>query len=64
MTPELVANVYLYPTGRSGKKLPIPDGYRCPCSVSQDQNRDGWDCMIVTTVQAVAACASKACGYG
>ena len=55
MTPELVANVYLYPTDRSGKKLPIRDRYRCPCFVSQDQKRGGWDCMIVTTIQAVAA---------
>ena len=65
MTPELVANVYLYPTDRSGKKLPIRDRYRCPCFVSQDQKRGGWDCMIVPTIQAVAASARrKACGYG
>jgi hypothetical protein len=40
MTPELIADVYLYPTDRSGKKLPIGDRYRCPCFVLQDRDRD------------------------
>jgi hypothetical protein len=48
MTPDLVADVYLYSTDRGGKNLPIGDRYRCPCFVSQDTNQGGWDCMIVT----------------
>jgi hypothetical protein len=47
MTPELIADVYLYPTDQDGKKLPIGDRFRCPCSVSKDTNRVSWDCMIV-----------------
>jgi hypothetical protein len=47
MTPELIADVYLYPTDRGGKKLSIGDRYRCPCFVAEDTNSGGWDCVIV-----------------
>jgi hypothetical protein len=45
MSPELVADVYLYPTADSGKKLTVLPGWGCPCSCSKLSTThfyDGW----------------------
>src|SRR5258708_38767242 len=44
MAPQLVADVYLYPTADGGKKLTVHPGWGCPCSCSKslDAAYDGW----------------------
>lgn len=46
-TPELIADVFLYPTDRGGRTSPISKGYRCPCFVAKDGTEAGWDCVVV-----------------
>lgn len=40
--PDLVADLYLYPTDVGGKTEPIQLGYGCPCRVGMD-TREAWD---------------------
>ena len=40
--PDLVADLYLYPTKAGGKTKPIQLGYGCPCSASKDTS-EAWD---------------------
>ena len=45
MSPQLVADVYLYPTADGGKKLTVLPGWGCPCSCSKSNDvlfYDGW----------------------
>jgi hypothetical protein len=42
MKPELVADLWLYPTEAGGRKAPIKLGWGCPCSV-QKTTDDCWD---------------------
>jgi len=45
MTPQLVADVVLYPTSHGGKRLVVQPGWGCPCSCSNSTNAtfyDGW----------------------
>ena len=45
--PDLVADLYLYPTDAGGKANPIQLGYGCPCSASKD-TREAWDgCPLI-----------------
>src|SRR6185437_3541183 len=41
ISPQLVANVRLYPTSEGGKRLPVQPGWGCPCRVSK--TAAGWD---------------------
>ena|ERR1700690_92864 len=44
-SPELIADVYLYPTDDGGKKLTVLPGWGCPCSCSKSSDSlfyDGW----------------------
>jgi hypothetical protein len=45
MTPQLVADVWLYPTIDGGKKLTAQPGWGCPCSSEKSRNSvfyDAW----------------------
>lgn len=45
MPPQLVADVYLYPTAEGGKELAVQPGWGCPCSCSKSDDAvffDGW----------------------
>ena len=45
MSPQLVADVYLYPTAEGGKKLTVQPGWGCPCSCSRSADAvfyEGW----------------------
>jgi hypothetical protein len=45
MSPELVVDVYLYPTSDGGKRLTVQPGWGCPCSGSKVAAAffyDGW----------------------
>lgn len=46
-SPELIADVTLYPTEQGGRKGPTPpDWFGCPCFVSKE-HLDRWDCRIL-----------------
>jgi hypothetical protein len=46
-SPELVADVTLYPTEEGGRKTPTsPDWFGCPCFTSKE-HLEGWDCRIL-----------------
>ena len=45
MEPELIADLYLYPTEDGGPKLPISEGYRCPSYSRKDNRENGWTCF-------------------
>lgn len=36
MEPELIAELYLYPTAQGGKSHPIKQGFRCPAYAEKD----------------------------
>jgi len=45
MSPELVADVYLYATSSGGKQWTVQPGWGCPCSCSKSSDAvfyDGW----------------------
>ncbi len=42
-SPELVADVYLYPTADGGKKLTVQPGWGCPCSCSKSTDEGLYD---------------------
>ncbi|HYL13141.1 MAG TPA: hypothetical protein VEV41_08900 [Terriglobales bacterium] len=45
MSPQLVADVYLYSTADGGKQLTVQPGWGCPCSCSKSTDTvfyDGW----------------------
>jgi hypothetical protein len=45
MSPEIVADVYLYPTADGGKELTVLPGWGCPCSSFKSNDAifyDGW----------------------
>jgi hypothetical protein len=37
LTPQLIADVVLYPTSEGGRKSPAFPGWGCPCTVSKSQ---------------------------
>jgi hypothetical protein len=41
-TPDLTAELHLYPSDRGGRKLPIDIGWGCPCAPG-DATADCWD---------------------
>jgi hypothetical protein len=41
-SPDLTANLYLYPTEEGGRKGAIALGYGCPCTKDKSL-REGWD---------------------
>ena len=41
--PELVADVYLYPTSEGGKRRSVELGWGCPCSVEKSTDIPAWD---------------------
>src|SRR5215471_16333251 len=43
MSPQLVADVVMYPTGDGGRKFVAQPGWGCPCMVSKSQPLTGWD---------------------
>ena len=43
MSPQLVADVTLYPTSSGGRKSAVLPGWGCPCYVSNDQRIAGYD---------------------
>lgn len=45
MSPQLVADVHLYPMEEGGKQLTVQPGWGCPCSCSKSTDTvfyDGW----------------------
>jgi hypothetical protein len=40
--PDLVADLWLYPTDQGGRKSAIRLGWGCPCSVQRDM-KEAWD---------------------
>jgi hypothetical protein len=40
--PDLIADVYLYPTDMGGKSKPVGLGWGCPCSKDQSPT-EAWD---------------------
>jgi len=45
MSPQLIADVYLYPAEEGGKKWAVQPGWGCPCSCSKSADAvfyDGW----------------------
>ena len=47
-TPDLVADVWLYPTENGGRSIPILGlvPYGCPCLTSKDPQQGGWDARL------------------
>lgn len=43
---EMVADLYLYPSEKSGRYHPILPGYRCPVMVSNMPPWVGWDAQL------------------
>lgn len=41
--PDLLAEVYLYPADRGGRKSPVGLGWGCPCSSTNKAPAEGWD---------------------
>ena len=47
VSPELTAEITLYPTEQGGRKGPTPpDWFGCPCFISKE-HLDGLDCCIL-----------------
>jgi hypothetical protein len=45
MSPQLVADVTLYPTAAGGRKSAVPPGWGCPCCLLKESpivGYDGW----------------------
>jgi hypothetical protein len=45
MSPQLIADVYLYPSAEDGREMALPPGWGCPCSCSKSKDvvfYDGW----------------------
>ena len=45
-TPDLVADVRLYPTKDGGKEAEVRLGYGCPCFASKELNEGGWSARL------------------
>lgn len=43
MSPELIADVYLYPAAEGGKRVAVQLGWGCPCSCSKSTDIVGYD---------------------
>lgn len=43
MSPQLIADVTLYPTAEGGKTLAAQPGWGCPCAVSKSSPLICWD---------------------
>ena len=43
MSPELIADVTLYPAEVDGRKSPVFPGWGCPCSLTKDTPLVGYD---------------------
>lgn len=41
--PDIVADVWLYPTEQGGRESGALLGYGCPCFTSKDARAGGWD---------------------
>ena len=42
-TPQLIADVVLYPTSEGGKNLTAQSGWGCPCCCTKSIPASGWD---------------------
>ncbi|MEC7291390.1 MAG: hypothetical protein VXW22_15005, partial [Pseudomonadota bacterium] len=45
-TPDLVAEVTLYPSSESGRSSVLKPGYGCPCFVQKNTEQPGWDAWM------------------
>ena len=45
-TPDLAADVRLYPTENGGRSIPALLGWGCPCFTSKDTQQGGWDARL------------------
>lgn len=45
-TPDLVADVWLYPTDAGGRESAAILGYGCPCFTARDRAVGGWDARL------------------
>jgi hypothetical protein len=45
-TPDLVADVRLYPTAEGGRRSPAPPGWGCPCFATKGDPEGGWDARL------------------
>jgi hypothetical protein len=45
-TPDLVADVRLYPTESGGRRIPALLGWGCPCFASKGTGERGWDARL------------------
>lgn len=45
-TPDLVAEVKLYPTSESGRRSALKPGYGCPCFSQKNLGQAGWDAWM------------------
>jgi len=45
MKPELIADLYLYPTEEGGPKVPMADGIGCPSYSRKGNRENGWTCF-------------------
>lgn len=47
LKPDLIADIWLYPTEAGGKRQPVFSGFGCPCMVSKARPWSGWDARLV-----------------
>ena len=45
-TPDLVAEVKLYPSSESGRVSALKPGYGCPCFGQKNTEQPGWDAWM------------------
>jgi len=45
-TPDLVADVRLYPTEAGGRRSAAPPGWGCPCFAKKGDTEGGWDARL------------------
>jgi hypothetical protein len=41
--PQLIADVYLYPSSQGGRQSPASLGWGCPCCLTKEPPFEGWD---------------------
>ncbi|MFT3986949.1 hypothetical protein [Aestuariivirga sp.] len=52
--PDLIADIYLYPSHLSSRKTPIPPGYGCPLTTGNQPPFQGWDVRFFLAGQSMA----------
>jgi len=45
-TPDLVAEVKLYPSSESRRRSALKPGYGCPCFIQKNTEQPGWDAWM------------------